>query len=134
MIGLIVPSDFIDPNLYPSASVQVKQSPWTFGERYSQYSRFLIDGSCIAAESVNVQGILPVINGAVIVFLYSAANSDLYTASRSIYALALLNQAPRIFRRVNRIGVPVTALAFSSLFALLGLLQLSVITKEGKIF
>lgn len=81
-----------------------------------------------------MRGISPVINGAVIVFLYSSANSDLYTASRSIYALALLNQAPRFFRRVNRIGVPVTALAFSSLFALLGLLQLNNTTKEGEIF
>lgn len=134
MIGLIVPSDFIDPDLYLSASDQVKQSPWVFGKPSSRYSGLLVDGSLVAAESVAVQGLLPVINGAVIVFLYSAANSDLYTASRSIYALALLNQAPRFFRRVNRMGVPVAALAFSSLFALLGLLQLNDTTKEGGSF
>lgn len=74
------------------------------------------------------------VNGAAIVFLYSAANSDLYTASRSIYALALLKQAPKVFRKVNRMGVPVTALAFSSLFALLGLLQLTDPAKNGEAF
>lgn len=35
MIGLIVPSDFIDPDLYLSASDQAKQSPWTFGKPIS---------------------------------------------------------------------------------------------------
>lgn len=45
-------------------------------------------------------------------------------ASRVLLGMALDKQAPRIFTRVNKSGVPVYAVAFSSLFAFLAYLSL----------
>jgi amino acid transporter len=49
----------------------------------------------------------------------SAANSDLYIGSRTLYGLALEGKAPRIFRRVNKMGVPWPALLFCTAFCFL---------------
>ncbi|BGP41989.1 amino acid transporter [Rhodotorula kratochvilovae] len=57
--------------------------------------------------------ILPgIINGAILLFVLSAANSDLYIGTRTLYALAAQGQAPRFFMRVNRFGTPYFATAF----------------------
>ncbi len=53
----------------------------------------------------------------------SAANSDIYLASRSLWALAKDGQAPAIFHRTNSRGVPVPAVALSSIFIVLGFMN-----------
>jgi yeast amino acid transporter len=58
-----------------------------------------------------------VINGAILIFVLSAANSDLYIGSRTLYGLAVEGKAPKIFRRVNRLGVPYVALVSLRLWA-----------------
>ena len=57
------------------------------------------------------------------VFTVSAANSDIYLASRSIWALAKDGQAPAIFYRTNSRGVPIPAVALSSVFIVLGFMN-----------
>ncbi|CAI4220175.1 unnamed protein product [Parascedosporium putredinis] len=66
-----------------------------------------------------------VINGCILVFVFSASNSDLYIASRTLYGMASDGQAPAIFKRTNKRGVPVYALGFSALFALLAFMNVS---------
>lgn len=56
---------------------------------------------------------------AILVFVMSAANSDLYIGSRTLYGLALEGKAPKIFRRVNKMGVPWPALLFCTAFCFL---------------
>ncbi|KDQ61057.1 hypothetical protein JAAARDRAFT_152071 [Jaapia argillacea MUCL 33604] len=75
--------------------------------------------------------ILPhIINAAILLFVFSASNSDLYIASRTLYGLAVEGRAPRIFARTDRRGVPVYALAVSALFALLAFLN---VTDDSKV-
>ncbi|KAM0544503.1 hypothetical protein ACHAPJ_011797 [Fusarium lateritium] len=66
-----------------------------------------------------------VINGCLLVFTLSAASSDIYCASRSLYGLAKDGQAPRLFAKARENGNPIYAVAFTSLFILLGYLNAS---------
>lgn len=58
-----------------------------------------------------------VMNVVVFISLLSVLNSGLYTSSRMIYSLAQKQEAPRIFLRVNKRGVPVWAVLASTSFA-----------------
>lgn len=78
--------------------------------------------------AIKVSGIkaLPgILNGCILLFVFSAANSDLYIASRTIYGLAVEGNAPRIFRKTDRRGVPIFALVISACFALLAFMNVS---------
>jgi len=66
-----------------------------------------------------------VINAAILIFVLSAANSDLYIGSRTLYGLAVEGNAPRIFKRVNRLGVPWPALTLCTAFCFLVYLNVS---------
>ncbi|CCC69807.1 hypothetical protein NCAS_0D02260 [Naumovozyma castellii] len=77
--------------------------------------------------------VLPhIFNACVLVFVFSACNSDLYVASRSLYSLAIDNKAPKIFARTNRWGIPYYSLGLSVLFCLLA--YMSVSSGSAKIF
>lgn len=60
----------------------------------------------------------------------SAANSDLYIGSRTLYGLAIEGKAPKIFARVNRMGVPYPALILCTAFC--GLVFLNVSSSSAK--
>jgi amino acid transporter len=62
----------------------------------------------------------------------SAANSDLYTGTRTLYGLAIQGQAPRIFRRVNKAGVPYNALILCTLVCCLVFLNVKSGTSKGE--
>ena len=63
------------------------------------------------------------VNASLLVFTISAANSDIYLASRSAWALAKDRQAPQLLYRTNARGVPVPAVVLSSLFIMLGFMN-----------
>ncbi|KAK4689407.1 hypothetical protein P7C73_g696, partial [Tremellales sp. Uapishka_1] len=72
--------------------------------------------------AINVAGVkvLPhIINAAALIFVVSAANSDVYVNSRSAYMLAADGNFPKIFMRTNRNGTPYVALSVSLLFSAL---------------
>ncbi|ORY78952.1 amino acid permease Dip5 [Protomyces lactucae-debilis] len=70
--------------------------------------------------------ILPdILNGCILLFVLSAANSDLYIASRTLYNLAADGKAPAILARTTKSGLPYVSLGVSSLFALLAYLNVS---------
>lgn len=68
----------------------------------------------VAAVLAGVNGLPDIINVCLLIFTFSAANSDLYIATRSLYSLAIEGNAPRIFSRTNDRGVPIYALGLSS--------------------
>jgi amino acid transporter len=80
-----------------------------------------------------VQVLNHIINAAVLLFVLSAANSDLYIGSRTLYGLALEGKTPRIFAHVNRRGVPWPALIFCLLFCALVFLNVATSTSEGEL-
>ncbi|KAI8202284.1 hypothetical protein K4K52_006502 [Colletotrichum sp. SAR 10_76] len=71
-------------------------------------------------------GIFPdIINGSLLVFTLSAASSDIYCSSRTLYGLARDGQAPRLFAKTRENGNPVWAVAVSSVFIALGYMNAS---------
>ncbi|KAM0323964.1 hypothetical protein ACHAQA_008546 [Verticillium albo-atrum] len=84
----------------------------------------------VAAEIAGVKVLPHIINGCICLFVFSASNSDLYIASRTLYGLASDGSAPAIFKKTDKRGVPIYALGFSSLFALLAFLN---VTDDSKL-
>ncbi|KAF7561083.1 hypothetical protein G7046_g3070 [Stylonectria norvegica] len=79
----------------------------------------------VAATVAGVKVIPHIINACICVFVFSASNSDLYIASRTLYGLSSDGNGPAIFKRTDKRGVPIYALAFSSCFALLAFMNVS---------
>ncbi|KAM5465975.1 amino acid transporter [Microsporum audouinii] len=79
----------------------------------------------VAIQIAGIKILPSIFNACILVFVFSAANSDLYIATRTIYGLAREGKAPAILARTNRSGVPIYALALSTMFALLAYLNVS---------
>ncbi|KEZ45009.1 Dicarboxylic amino acid permease [Scedosporium apiospermum] len=79
----------------------------------------------VAAEVAGIKAMSHFINACILLFVFSASNSDLYIASRTLYGLASDGQAPAIFKRTDKRGVPIYALGFSALFSLLAFMNVS---------
>ncbi|EPQ29732.1 uncharacterized protein PFL1_02952 [Pseudozyma flocculosa PF-1] len=73
----------------------------------------------IAIHNAGIRVLPDIVNAVLLVTTWSAANSDLYASSRTIYALALEHKAPALLRRCTAGGVPYWALAVTSLYGLL---------------
>lgn len=71
-------------------------------------------------------GVLPhVVNAAILTAAFSAGNSYVYCASRSLYGLALEGKAPKVLTRCTKQGVPHYCVCIVLVIALLSFLQLS---------
>ena len=64
-------------------------------------------------------------NACILIFVFSAANSDLYIATRTLYGLAKEGHTHRIFARTNRYGLPVYSLGLCSLIACIAFLNVA---------
>ncbi|KAI2464248.1 amino acid permease/ SLC12A domain-containing protein [Annulohypoxylon bovei var. microspora] len=70
--------------------------------------------------------ILPhIVNAMVLTAAFSAGNSYVYCASRSLYGLALEGKAPKVLTKCTRQGVPIYCVFIVLLIALLAFLQVS---------
>ncbi|KAF1738892.1 Proline-specific permease [Beauveria bassiana] len=65
-----------------------------------------------------------IINAVIVLSAWSTGNSFLYVASRALYSLALSGNAPRIFARCTKHGIPHYATALSACFAALAYMNL----------
>ncbi|TEB35891.1 dicarboxylic amino acid permease [Coprinellus micaceus] len=115
VIGLIVPSTARDLFVATQQKTGAAASPFV-----------------VATTLVGIKTLNHVINAAILIFVMSAANSDLYIGSRTLYGLAIEGKAPAIFKRVNRMGVPYPALILCTLFC--GLVFLNVSSSASKVF
>lgn len=79
----------------------------------------------VAATVAGVKVLPHIINACILVFVFSASNSDLYIATRTLYGLASDNAAPAIFKKTNKRGVPYPALALSSAICCLAFMNAS---------
>lgn len=79
----------------------------------------------VAIKASGIEALPGILNACILIFVFSAANSDLYIASRTLYGLAVEGNAPGIFSRTDRRGVPIYALGLSSAFCLLAYLNVS---------
>ncbi|KAL1998780.1 hypothetical protein VTN02DRAFT_5582 [Thermoascus thermophilus] len=79
----------------------------------------------ISMQRLNIPVLPHIVNAAVLMAAFSAGNSYVYCASRSLYGLALDGKAPRILTKCTRSGVPIYCVGIVLLIALLSFLQLS---------
>ena len=70
----------------------------------------------LAVKNAHIQHLPGILNACILLFTFSASNSDLYIASRTLFGLAERGHAPKIFKWTNKSGVPVPALLVSALF------------------
>lgn len=94
--------------------------------------RLVSDGSdasaspfVIAADLAGVQTLPGIINAVLLTVVLSAANSNVYSGSRIIVGLAQERCAPAFFKRTTKGGVPIAGVIFTTVFGLLGFLNLS---------
>jgi len=102
IISLLVP--YTNPNLGLSTSTAAK-SPFV-----------------IAIQTAGINYLPSIVNAALLTSAWSAGSSDLYSSSRALYGMALIGNAPRIFARTTRNGLPWVSVAVCSLFGLLAYL------------
>ncbi|KAI0030986.1 amino acid permease/ SLC12A domain-containing protein [Vararia minispora EC-137] len=105
IIGLLVPSN--DPALNLSDGTAAS-SPFV-----------------IAIQRSGIRILPSFINAAFLTSAWSAASSDMFTSSRALYALAISGNAPHIFAKTLRNGLPVNALIISAAFSLLSYMAAS---------
>ncbi|THU94837.1 amino acid permease [Dendrothele bispora CBS 962.96] len=86
----------------------------------------------IAIQNAGIKGLPSVINAALLTSAWSAASSDLYTSSRALYGLSLAGNAPKIFSKTLKNGLPIVSLLFCSAFALLS--YMGVTSGSGRVF
>lgn len=79
----------------------------------------------IGIQLAGISGLNHVINAAVLTSAWSAGNAFLYSGSRVLYSMALNNQAPRIFTKTSKKGVPYYAVLLTWAIGLLGFLNVS---------
>ena len=79
----------------------------------------------IAAKRAGIRGLDSVINAVILLSAWSAGNSYLFLASRNLYSMALVGNAPRIFARCANSGIPYVATGTSAIFCLLAYLNVS---------
>ncbi|EEP78936.1 hypothetical protein UREG_03782 [Uncinocarpus reesii 1704] len=108
LLGMLVPYDSPELAFAAQQSNSANASPYV-----------------VAIKLAAIPVLPDILNGCILVFVFSASNSDLYIATRTIYGLAREGKAPRILARTDRRGVPIYALALSSAFALLAFMNVS---------
>ncbi|KAM0252537.1 hypothetical protein ACHAQJ_007669 [Trichoderma viride] len=79
----------------------------------------------IVAKLAGIHALPSIINAVLLTAVLSAANSDIFSSSRILVAMAGEGHAPALFSRVNRYGTPYYAVACCSAFGLLAFLNLS---------
>lgn len=73
----------------------------------------------VGIENLGIQGLPSVINAVIMLSGLSCGNAYLYSTSRTLYSLAQDGQAPRIFLRCTRAGVPIYCVSLVSLIGCL---------------
>ncbi|KAJ3878739.1 general amino acid permease AGP2 [Lentinula edodes] len=79
----------------------------------------------IAMQRLHIKVLPDIVNALILTSIFSAGNSYVYNASRTLYGLALEGKAPKVFERCNRNGVPVWCVIATLGIALLSFLQVS---------
>lgn len=108
LLGMIVPYDSPDLVFANKRKAGASASPFV-----------------VAMKLSGIKYLPDILNACILVFVFSASNSDLYIASRTIYGLALEGKAPKFLAKTDRRGVPIYALGLSSCFALLAYMNVS---------
>ncbi|KAK4561380.1 amino acid transporter [Recurvomyces mirabilis] len=112
LLGMVVPYNSKELAFATKASSSAAASPFV-----------------VAIKLAGIQTLPGFLNGCILIFVFSAANSDLYIASRTLHGLALKRQAPGFLARTDKRGVPFFALGASALVCCLAFMSVSTSSK-----
>jgi len=79
----------------------------------------------IAISNAQIKALPSIVNAVILISAFSAGNSDLYAASRTLYGLACVGQAPRFLRYCTKGGLPVWCVLITALAGPLAYLNVS---------
>ncbi|KAF9496890.1 general amino acid permease AGP2 [Pleurotus eryngii] len=79
----------------------------------------------IAMERLQIPVLPHLVNALILLSVFSAGNTYVYCASRTLFGLALEGKMPRVFTKCTKSGVPVYAVMMTIGIALLSFLQVS---------
>ena len=79
----------------------------------------------VAMNRMKIRVLPDIVNAMVLTAAFSAGNSYVYCASRSLYGMALEGKAPHFFTKCTRKGVPIYCVLVVLALALLSFLQVS---------
>ncbi|KAK0492668.1 general amino acid permease AGP2 [Armillaria luteobubalina] len=108
-VGILLP--YSDPNL------QLALSDPKPGAGSSPY--------VIAMQNMNIPVLPHIVNALIMLSIFSAGNSYVFCASRTLYGMALQRRLPMFLTRCTRNGVPIYCVGIAILVALLAFLQVS---------
>lgn len=108
LLGLVVPYNSEELAFATGSSTSAAASPFV-----------------VAIKIAKIKGLDHVINACLLIFVFSAANSDLYIASRTLYSIAADRKGPAIFARTTKNGVPIISLGFCGLFCSLAYMSVA---------
>ncbi|KAK1720122.1 hypothetical protein CaCOL14_002144 [Colletotrichum acutatum] len=108
LLGMVVPYNSAELVFAAKAKTSAAASPFV-----------------VAITIAKIKGLDHVINGCLVVFIFSAANSDIYISSRTLYGIAVDGKAPRIFSKTTKAGVPFVALGLCGVFCCLAYMSVS---------
>ncbi|KAF9893400.1 hypothetical protein FE257_011832 [Aspergillus nanangensis] len=84
----------------------------------------------LAISLAGIPALPDILNACILVFVFSAANSDLYIATRTIYGLSRDGKAPAFLSRTDKRGVPVYAMLLCASIACIAYMNVSNDSKE----
>lgn len=113
VMGLVLP--YTNPNLVGGDVNEIAKSPFT-----------------IIFEKAGLAFAASVMNAVILTSVLSAGNSGMYASTRMLWQMAKEGQAPKLFAKVNRRGVPVFALLLTT--AVGAVAFLASLVGEGKIY
>ena len=70
----------------------------------------------VGIKNAGISGLPSVVNAVIIISAWSSGNSFLYISSRSLYSMAVAGNAPPVFKKCTKRGVPYVAVLTSALF------------------
>jgi amino acid transporter len=79
----------------------------------------------IAASRAGISAIPSIVNAVVLTSAFSASNQAMLAGTRILYGLALKNQAPKIFLRTTKYGIPYVCVILQTAVATLAYMSLS---------
>ncbi|KAK9769595.1 hypothetical protein SCAR479_13714 [Seiridium cardinale] len=105
-VGIILP--YNDPTLQNAGTGTANGSPYV-----------------IAMQNMGISVFPHIINALMVTSIFSAGNAYTYCAMRSLYSMALEGQAPKIFAKCTKQGIPIWAFIATMCFPFLSFLQVS---------
>ncbi|EAE6030863.1 amino acid permease [Listeria monocytogenes] len=112
IIGMIIP--YTNPNLLSAEATDVAISPFT-----------------LVFEKAGLAFAASVMNAVILTSVLSAGNSGLYASTRMLWAMARDKKAPKFLGKVNRRGIPMTALIVTTIVG--AMTFITTLTENGTV-